>query len=714
MGLGLVAALSLAFFAGRHSRSDSSAAVQENHRIGPRSSERHRVGRSPSKTAAGLGREAVTSALQLRDLFKHHGGDSQIGSAMADATLARMSSSEISQLVHDLASAQASSPSYAFTLEIKAACSRWGELDPEAALKFVLSNKQVSFRSAAIDSIFAGIAKTDPALAMAKLSKVEDPSLRQSIKTSVLTSIMVTHPDHWIAAIKSEPALIQNFNLRILTSEWAMDDPAKTAERLKQLPANLQKSSISVLAEVWASKEAPAALAWAQSLPDVHQRNLALGAIAGGLAASDPDAALASLDALPSAARQAGLTAVFRTLVDLDFESAIAKADSLTDPDDRKVVLKLIANGGKHFYDPYGGYSSSPSSPHQLMALLNDLPAGSTRSNTLSQLGQKLSHFSPTEAESILASYPPKEREKLQMGMIQALAYRDPTRAIEIYQSLATTRPGILSDSGILENLARQDPEATLKFALAGESTQEQARGVTAAFGQLAQNDPSAASRRLEELPPGPLYEGALSAVAQAWGQADPEAARSWVQGLTGAAHDRALTQVIYSIARNAPQTAAEMIGEQLASAGSDLDHQLGSAAAQLSQSWTREDPGSASKWVTGLPDGSMKTRAISSMVSSWIGTDFEEATRWLDSQPDGANRDAGVQAMVGSTSYDDPATAFEWANTIHNDSTRIDSLTRVIQQWNQTSPQRARAAVAQADLTAEERTRILQHLESP
>jgi hypothetical protein len=93
----------------------------------------------PGQDRPGAGGAAITSARELRDIFKQNGGNLQTGKAMADVILARMNGAEISRLVQDLAAAQASSPGYFYTLEINTACSRWAEIDPDAALRFVLS-----------------------------------------------------------------------------------------------------------------------------------------------------------------------------------------------------------------------------------------------------------------------------------------------------------------------------------------------------------------------------------------------------------------------------------------------------------------------------------------------------------------------------------------------------------------------------------------------
>jgi hypothetical protein len=704
MVLSVLAGLGFAFWAGRASGPGNEADLTDNGRLGPHAAERLGA-RNPARRAEpGGGGPAVTSALQLRGIFKNSGGNRQAGVTAADAALAKMNGTQLAQLVGNLAAAQAATPGYSYSREINAACARWAEIDPDAALQFVLSNKQASFRANAISSIIAGIARNDPALARLKLAAIDDPALRRSAQWSVLSALAASNPDEWVAAIKADPSLARNYGgPGQYAAEWAMDDPVAAAKRVMQLPADMQKSGVVAIAKVWAGKDSAAATTWAQSLKDPQQRNQALAAIAGGIAAQDPDAALATLASLTPAARRAGLASVFVTLADLDFDAALAKATALTDPADRRAALALLAGGG----NGDGEYINR--SPEQLNAVLATLPPGSMRSNALNQLGSQLAGCSREVAAAILAGYPPKDREKMQICMLQNLSYSDPTRALEIYQSLP---PG-KSESygyGFYHGLARLDPEAVLKL-VAGKPPQEQAEAVGYAFAQLASNDPAAATRRLDDYPAGPVRDAAMTQLASTWAQSDPDAAKAWVATLTVPEQTRAIGSLMGTMADTDPKGAADMLGRLLAVTPKDADGNLSGAASQLVSSWGRDDPAAAGLWTTALPDGDMKNNAISNLASNWAREDFAAAGQWIDTMPDGKARDTGVSSMVYATKRGDPATAFAWAATISDDSRRVSLLADVVGQWKESDPAKARAAVNQADLTSDERNRLLKQI---
>jgi len=129
--LSVLAGVGCAFWAGRVSVPGVTAGLTENGRPDARAAGRN----AGQKAAPGGGGQAVTSAQQLRAIFKNSGGNWQAGGTAADAALAKMNGSQLSQLVHDLATTQAATPGYSFGREINAACARWAELDQQPAAR---------------------------------------------------------------------------------------------------------------------------------------------------------------------------------------------------------------------------------------------------------------------------------------------------------------------------------------------------------------------------------------------------------------------------------------------------------------------------------------------------------------------------------------------------------------------------------------------------
>lgn len=663
----------------------------------------------------GAGGQAISSAMQLRDVFKNSGGNMQLGSALADAALSRMNAAEISRLVEDLAQAQASTPGYNFTLEIQAACARWAEVDPRAALRFVLSSRQASFRNAALGSLFAGMAKLDPAMARAELAVIEDPSLRRSAQASLLSALAVADPDEWVATLLADPSLHEQYGMASIVSEWAMDDPAKAAERLGKLPAKLQASGVVSLAKVWASKDAGAAQAWALSLGDSKQRQLALGAVAGGIAARDPDAALESLDALDASSRRAGIKAVFSTLLDLDFDLALEKASGITDPAEKKAALAVLC--GSDYYsgdDPFASMSTyGGRSSEQLVKLLGELPAGQARSAALERLGSHLGAATPDEAERILATYSGKERDLLESRMLRRMAETEPGRALDLYQSLPPGQQTPSTLGSIINNLASTDPEKALELALNSDSEQLRSTGAAQAFRHLAESNPEAASQRLDSLPAGsPERQAALYSLASVWGRQDPDAAAAWADELDPQARAVAYDSLIPALAESDPLKASGLLADLVQSGTNDPTGRLSNMTSNLVDRWANSDMDAAAGWTAALEESTIKSSAVSQLVSTWHAQDPDGAAQWINNLPEAASRDSAVRYVVQATSRHDPAGAFEWASTLSDDQQRFNQMENVATRWLASDQEQARAAIRQSDLPAEVRQRLLEPAE--
>lgn len=703
----LASCLTLAFWAGRASTPADSTGKTQPEKRPTRSADRSSSSatRTPKVVLPGAGGEAITTALQLRDFYKHSGGNYESGTAMASAALSKMNADELAVLVADLADAQASTPGYAYTLEISTACSRWAAIDPDAALRFVLSAKQASFRNAAITSLLAGIAVDNPELAQAKLASIRDPQLRASARTGLCNALATSQPDAWLAMIKDDPSLARNVSLTGIVGEWAIDDPEAAAKRIAQLPSSVRGDGISSLAKIWASKDSNAALAWANSLTDGSQRNKALGAIAGGMAAHDPDGALATLEGMSAAARRTGLASIFQTLADQDFGSAIDRANSLSDPtDQRNAILMLIgrSSSGDYYYGRDAG---------QIASVIAKLPAGMLREQALDQLGSRLASASREECETILQGYSEAERQKVEKNMVQSMSYYDPTRALEIYDSLPTGKADSYAIQSIFSSLASKDPEAAIKLALSRKNPAEQTRAVSIALAHMTASNPESAQRQFAALPAGPTRDAALQSMASSWGSSDADAAQQWASSLPAEERTKATLTLIPSMARNDPEAAASAITPFLSDSSKNPD--ISNAVSQISSKWAAQDPTAATKWAATLPEGNVKDSTLQSIAYSWCNQDPDGAGKWIDSMPDGKTRDNAVQAMISNTQQNDPATAYRWAESINDDSQRYSAINNVISNWSGSDPAAAKAAALKADLTQEQRDGLLKGLEN-
>ena len=84
-------------------------------------------------------------------------------------------------------------------------------------------------------------------------------------------------------------------------------------------------------------------------------------------------------------------------------------------------------------------------------------------------------------------------------------------------------------------------------------------------------------------------------------------------------------------------------------------------------------------------------------------------ASQWVNTLPDSEARDRATQAIVDDLRTTSPSDAFAWAESISDPETRFTNIQRVYQDWSTLDPSAARAAIANAPLTQEQKAQLIQ-----
>jgi hypothetical protein len=688
--------IGIAFWVGRISTPDQTGkgeSTTASEKSGTRSSRRL----TSNRQSLGAGEQAITSSSRLRELYKS--GDS----TKATLALAKMNSDELSSLAQDLAKTCADIPTYMVSTEMKAVFDQWVESDVDAALKFALSSTQNSFKSQATRSIFQKLAKMDPDLARVKLADIPDSALRWQLKRTLYQSLAVTQPDVWLQEIRSDASLTQRTQMSTIAAQWAMEDPVAAAARIQQLPTKLQMDGVASIGKAWASKDPQAAMAWAQAFPQANIKNKAVTAVIGGMAAKNPDAAMAALDRISPSARREGISAIFQTLVNSDFDGALAKASGLTDPLDQKMAYEEMLSSSSY---------NSRLNVEQITALTKTLTSGSIRNKALEQLGTLLAYHDPQDTQSLLKTYPEKEQVTIQLKMLNRLYYSDPHRAMEIYQSLPSGKVDNYVFANIVSHIAKNDPDMALELVLKEKSSYKQVNAVESVFKSLTDNDPEGAIQRLKDLPEGPLRKEAIEGLAGSWAKTDPDSAIQWAESLQEGEKKKAMLSILPEMAKSSPQDAANWMDTLLATSTTKSQSGFSSVVYRMMDTWAKDDPAAAGAWTSKLPDGQVKNSAIQQLAVNWYKEDSNAAADWIDALPQGKNRDASIGSIASNLQRSDPATAFAWAESIGDDNSRISSLSYVVQSWKDHDKDAVQKMIKKADLSDVERTRLLKKLE--
>lgn len=692
----VLTSLGLAFWVGRVSSPDASDKI-ETTRGDSQVSERSPRKSSGSRRPSGAGESTITSVSQLRDFYKY-------GEEMeAKLVLAKMNGDELSMLAQGLAKTYTGNPSYLLSGEIRAVFIEWAEVDTEAALEFALSSKQQSFRHQAVRCILLKLAKSDPERALAKLSDVSDPSLSWRLKKDIYSSMATLQPEAWIQAVRADATLAHNISIASVAARWAMDDPSAAAARIQMLPFLQQRQGVEAIGKSWAATDPQAAMVWAQSFSTDHLKNKAMCAVVGGMAVNDPDGALAALEGMGAGTRRTGVAAIFRALVNTDFDSALAKASALSNPADQKTAFDQILSNFNH----YSGFDVA-----QIETLIKQLPSAELKKKALVKLGGQMANLESQEVASSLKGYSEKDQLEIQRQMIDGLQYLDPMRALEIYQSMPRGRDGSYMFSNIVKGVARVDPERALQLVLKEKSSYQQARAAGSVFTAFAEQNPENATQHLKSLPEGQMRNKALTGLARTWAKADPEAAVKWASTLEDGEKNKALLTIIPKMSESSPEDAAIIMESMLASSTEKSQSGYSSAIHSVIRHWGDHDPAAAGSWAQDLEDGQAKTYAMRALAPSWYEEDSEAVADWIDQLPPGKNRDTSISSIASNIQRKDPSIAFAWGESIGDGRSRIESLSSIIRSWKKYDEAAARETVEKADLSAEEQERLLKYFD--
>lgn len=290
--------------------------------------------------------------------------------------------------------------------------------------------------------------------------------------------------------------------------------------------------------------------------------------------------------------------------------------------------------------------------------------------------------------------------------VLASLASKDPQQAAKFFNDpdnpiLKMPRVGSFAALGVAREWSRSDPAGALAWA---KSLPEDSRAgaYTGLVGGMMAEDPLAATRTAQELPPGEERERLMGNIAENWGTKDPKAALAWANGLEGEEKTEATKKALNGWANKDPKAAADHLGTLPAG---ERDKYTGSIAGR----WANRNPAEAAAWVTTQPEGDGRKEAVGSVMGTWSESDPEKASTWLVDQPAGPSKDTGIVSLANSQVKSDPEAALTWAATINDPTTRSLQLKGNVRQWARRDAAAATEWVTTAPgLTPEERTELM------
>ncbi len=452
------------------------------------------------------------------------------------------------------------------------------------------------------------------------------------------------------------------------------EDSAKTVALAETLLAGPERTAAMLgIADGWARADAPAALAWASSLPttdgavlkeammriwdtnatlaaqyindltNASDRNEAIGHIAGAwgytddftdtntINPSDPAAALDWLNQVATGkAYDDTVDFIFFNLMQTDPAQSMALLDKVTDPTDRSSMI----------WDLTHGVGKAPM--QATLDWLQTLPDADAFARTAG-------------INSMLTTW---ANQNLQ----EATAY----------VSGASNPAVFLAEAPILAPaMAKTDPQAALNWVSGFPDSPAKTQAQDSVLATLTATNANGAWNYATNLPAGSAQDGALSSVVTTLAATDFNSAWADATSLpAGPARDNSMESVVSVLSATNPAQAATMLG------------QLGSDDAAVS--------------------------AASSIATNWVKQDPAALTAWINTQPAGSVRDAAVTAYVDAQDKQNPSAAYALANTMDDPTQRAAQVQTALVQWAKTDLPAADAAAQTANLSDSQRASLL------
>ena len=270
----------------------------------------------------------------------------------------------------------------------------------------------------------------------------------------------------------------------------ALADPTAAAQWVVGVAEpDLRQSSFRQLGVVWAGKDLDGAIAWAMTLTEGADRNVAIHSIAYEASRTNPKQALEFILDLPAGIERDDLVIhAAKQWATKEPASAASWAELIDDADLRTRALADIASA-------WSATDPEAAANYAIAAI----PPGRDQSRAAIEILQRWVAVNPSPATTWAASFPDGELQEIALRTtVGTWAGREPVAAAEWIGKLP---PGANKD------------QAIGAYSVA-----------------LAETDPAAAIRWAEMLPEGDVRNNRTYAVAKRWLDLNPAAARSWIE----------------------------------------------------------------------------------------------------------------------------------------------------------------------------------------
>jgi hypothetical protein len=282
---------------------------------------------------------ALTAAISLKSADAR---GLAIGSVIrgADAATGQSLTNTLSQLPADAL------PAPQKTRSLNTALSKWSEVDPVAAAKFLdeYPGRERGFFGARV-SIAQNWAATDPTAAMAWAQAMSNPQEARVALSGVISGWWENDPRAAEAYVTAHLDTVGTDAVMRITNQLLQQDPQRARDWASRLSTpEARRSADSFIAMQMAETDPKAASEWAATLPADVRSGVLSGTISRW-ARNDPQAVAQWINSLNGAGRDEAVSAYSSTVAGKDPVAALNWAVTVSDPKLRTSAVDRIVTG---------------------------------------------------------------------------------------------------------------------------------------------------------------------------------------------------------------------------------------------------------------------------------------------------------------------------------------------------------------------------------
>lgn len=535
---------------------------------------------------------------------------------------------------------------------------RWAELDPQAAISWLLNSAEPSMKEYCTEDLFDALSARDPAAALAAWPQFRGQPGAVFGIYRIFESYAQQNPQAALAALQAlPPGLLppgtesSNVYSSIFTA-WAEQNPAAAAAAVANMaPSAARNDSLDAIIRTWTPQDPTAALAWAQTFPPGKLKDAVVDTVIQVASQNDPADAANYAMQLPSGANQ-------------------------------DILLNGIINNW------------AQADPTQLLNWAGqNLTGAQYDTATLAALRVESTTNPAAAAALVTQNNDANITNQTILSIAQNWTQQDPQAALSWAVSLpvdnTTTRDTAIKD--VLSAWIGSDPSAMAAYLVQNFATDPSFTTLaTSTAATWEKSDPQSALTWVNSLPPGEAQNSATLAAIGSYASANPQAAWNVASQLPGATRTQAELNVITTWASADPQSAWNVASQLSDATGTQ-------AELNIITAWARKNPAQAAQAIANIPAGPELDTATSTVAGSWLISDPNSALQWVNTLPQGSAKDAAINQIITIVGKNDPGTAYNWAVTMSDPAVRNDQAVSLATHWSNQNPAAAATAAQNA-----------------